>query len=321
MFFSVVIPVYNVEKYLRECVDSVLSQSFEDYEIILVDDGSKDSSGTICDEYAKKDDRIRAIHKENGGLSDARNAGTAVAKGEYIVYIDSDDYVIGKNFLADVYAKLSETNSDVVVYKFRKLYEKSGQIDECYFSYDFGTQITNSDELLYAMVKKDAYYGMAWTKTFRRSLAVEFEKGLLGEDMEWFFHLLSRVDSIAVIDKAYIAYRQREGSITSTHKIKNLTDFIYILEKWSNNVSNSDATILRKEALLGAMAKYYSNLLIVYSRLKDKNKTKEKKRIKALSFLLDYALSNRPLQIKKVYKLFGFEITILMLKIFDKMKG
>lgn len=321
MFFSVVIPVYNVEKYLRECIDSVLEQNFEDYEIILVNDGSKDSSGAICDEYAKKDNRIRVVHKENGGLSDARNAGTKAAKGDYIIYIDSDDYVIGNEFLADINTKISETNSDIVVYKFRKLYEKSGQIDECYFSYDFGEETADSDELLYAMVKKDAYYGMAWTKAFRRSFAVDFEKGLLGEDMDWFFHLLSKEGSIAVIDKAYIAYRQREGSITSTHKIKNLTDFIYILEKWSNNVLISNATELRKKAFLGAMAKYYSNLLIVYSRLKDKNKAKEKERIKALSFLLDYALSNRPLQIKKVYKLFGFEATILMLKIFDKIKG
>lgn len=321
MFFSVVIPIYNVEKYLRECVDSVLAQAFTDFEIILVNDGSKDSSGVICDEYAAKDSKIRVIHKENGGLSDARNAGTKEAKGEYIVYIDSDDYVIENDFLADIHAKIIETNSDVIVYKFRKLYEKNGQLDECYFSYDFGEQINNSDELLYAMVKNDAYYGMAWTKAFRRTLAVDFEKGLLGEDMDWFFHLLSKTGSISVIDKAYIAYRQREGSITSTHKIKNLTDFIYILEKWSNNVLNSDAALLKKEALLGAMAKYYSNLLIVYSRLKDKDKKKEKSKVKRLSFLLKYSLSNRPILVKKVYGLFGFNATILMLKIFDKIKG
>ena len=86
MFFSVIVPVYNVEKYLNECVDSILSQTFTDYELILVNDGSKDNSGAICDEYAEKDNRVKVVHKENGGLSDARNAGIKVATGDYLFF-------------------------------------------------------------------------------------------------------------------------------------------------------------------------------------------------------------------------------------------
>ena len=99
MKFSVILPIYKVEKYLCECVDSILNQSFTDYEIILVDDGSPDGSGAICDEYAEKDARVKVIHKVNGGLSDARNAGFAIAQGEYVVFIDSDDYVTDPDFL------------------------------------------------------------------------------------------------------------------------------------------------------------------------------------------------------------------------------
>ncbi|MDT6814838.1 glycosyltransferase, partial [Enterococcus faecium] len=90
---SIIVPVYKVEKYLRKCVDSILAQTFTDFEVILVDDGSPDNSGKICDEYAEKDNRVRVIHKENGGLSSARNAGIDVARGKYLGFVDSDDYI------------------------------------------------------------------------------------------------------------------------------------------------------------------------------------------------------------------------------------
>ena len=99
MFFSIVVPVYNVEKYLKECIDSILSQTFTDFELILVDDGSKDESPLICDEYAQKDERIKVIHKPNGGQAEARNVGTETAAGQYIIYIDSDDFIIENTFL------------------------------------------------------------------------------------------------------------------------------------------------------------------------------------------------------------------------------
>ena len=97
--FSVIIPVYNVERYLRKCLDSILIQSFKDFEVILVDDGSKDKSGTICDEYATKDERISVLHKENGGVSSARNAGIDKASGEWILFVDADDVVPQDTFL------------------------------------------------------------------------------------------------------------------------------------------------------------------------------------------------------------------------------
>ena len=102
MFFSVVIPVYNVEKYLSQCVDSILAQSFTDYELILVDDGAKDNSGKICDEYAQKDSRVKVIHKENGGLVSARQAGIKMAVGEYVFHLDGDDAVC-ENALESAY--------------------------------------------------------------------------------------------------------------------------------------------------------------------------------------------------------------------------
>lgn len=324
MFFSVILPIYNVEKYLSECIESILVQTFTDFEVILVDDGSKDSSGRICDEYAEKDARIKVIHKENGGLSDARNFGTDAASGEYIVYIDSDDYVTDNDFLLDLSKKIEESGSDIILYKFSKFYDDTKTLADCTFSLDFAEDIKDSDELLYELVKRDSYYGMAWIKAFRKELVekngIKFEKGLLGEDMDWYFGLVLCASSYAVIDKSYIAYRQRSGSITSSHKLKNLTDFIYILEKWSEKIKNADVSEVKRKALMGALAKYYSNLLITYARLKDSQKTQYKKYIKELAYLLDNGISSRPAKIKKVYRLAGFGGVICMLKLYDKIK-
>lgn len=322
MYFSVILPIYNVEKYLGECIDSILSQTFVDYELILVNDGSKDGSGRICDEYAAKDERIKVIHKENGGLSDARNVGTESASGEYVIYIDSDDYLLSETFFEEVKNKIDAYGSDVVLYKFSKFYDEESRLDNCSFSLDISA--TDADEILFELVKRDAYYGMAWIKAFRRTLVTEnhisFEKGLLGEDMDWYFALVLCANTYSTIDKAYIAYRQRSGSITSSHKLKNLTDFIYILEKWTKKIKSAELSEKKRAALMGALAKYYSNLLITYARLKDKNKKQYKPRIKALSYLLDHSLSARPQKIRMVYKLAGFGGVILLLKIYDRIK-
>ena len=173
MFFSVILPIYNVEKYLNECVESILAQTFKDYEIILVDDGSKDGSGAICDAYAEQYDFIKVIHKENGGSSDARNKGIEAAKGEYIVYIDGDDYVIRFDFLESIYKKIDEENTDIVLYKFAKFFDDEKIFEPCTFSLPCIGNKSDPDALLLELVKKDAYYGMAWVKAFRRSIVIE----------------------------------------------------------------------------------------------------------------------------------------------------
>lgn len=325
MYFSIVIPIYNVDKYLRECVDSILAQSFTDYELILVNDGSTDTSPEICDEYAKKDKRITVIHKANSGSADSRNVGTSNANGEYIIYVDSDDFIISADFLADIYDKTQKTSADLVLYKFQKYYQESG-LANCSFSLDFGNETQDIGQTLLNCVKADAYYGMAWIKAIRGGLIEEnnirFEKGIVsGEDMDWYFNILFKAKTIDCIDKSYIAYRQREGSVSATNKIKNLSDFICVLEKWYSKLQESELSEMHKKALLGAMAKYYSNLLITYSRVKDRKKKDYKSRMKKLSVLLDYSLSSRPKTVKKVYSVSGFSGTILMLKILDKIKG
>ena len=118
-FFSVIVPVYNVEKYLKECVDSILGQSFSDFELILVDDGSPDNCPAICDEYAKKDEHVKVIHKPNGGVSSARNAGIQMARGEYILFCDSDDFYLDTAF-EKIHYNLIQFNADILCFGIRK---------------------------------------------------------------------------------------------------------------------------------------------------------------------------------------------------------
>ena len=128
---SVIVPVYNVEKYLDKCIQSIVDQTYTNLEIILVDDGSPDNSGAICDEWAEKDNRIKVIHKANGGLSDARNAGLDIATGEYIAFVDSDDY-IELDFYDKLYNVIKATNCDISICNLRKVYENNNvSVNNC----------------------------------------------------------------------------------------------------------------------------------------------------------------------------------------------
>lgn len=296
MFFSVVVPVYNVEDYLNECIDSILSQTFEDFELILVNDGSKDGSGKICDEYGAKDSRVKVIHKENGGLSDARNCGTKVTSGEYLIYLDSDDYISKNDFLECIYNK-AQNGADIICYKFKKYFENSKTFLKCDYGFPQLDEYTSLFEKINYLVKSDSFYCSAWSKAIKldllRNNKIEFEKGLLGEDQEWYYHVLLNAKSIDGIDRDYIVYRQRSNSITSSWKIKNLTDGIYVIDKWQTEIKKSDIDESYRNALLNSIAKLYCNLLIGYTRFEDNGKKEYYPKLKKLSFLFKYNLNPR----------------------------
>lgn len=322
MKFSVILPIYNVELYLAECINSILTQSYTDFELILVNDGSHDKSLSICNEFAKQDERIKVINQPNAGISMARNNGLTIATGDYVVFIDSDDFVTSNDFLQKL-AQKTVNNADLIFFKYRKFLDRPNILCECTYSYKNAILGNSMSEKLQRLVDDDAFYGMAWIKAVRRLVLVQnniqFEKGLLGEDTEWNFHLLMYAKSIEFIDESFIAYRQREGSISHSLKLKNLTDFIYVITKWVEPIQEiRDETL--KSALLGSMAKYYSNLLIVFARVKDKEKHKYKKSLRELSWLLKFSRSKRPKMISKIYNLFGFNMTIFLLNVLAKVK-
>ena len=203
---SVIVPIYNVEKYLEKCINSLLSQTLEDIQIILVNDGSKDNSGNIAKEYEKNNkDRVIYVEKENGGLSDTRNYGLKYATGDFIAFLDSDDY-IEKNAYEEMYNKAIEENADYV---------------ECDFIWEFPNKIRVDKQYPYKNKKEMLSFVrvVAWNKLIKRQLItdnnLEFPKGLRYEDVEFTYKLIPFINKFAYVDKPFIHYVQREGSIAN----------------------------------------------------------------------------------------------------------
>ena len=209
---SVIIPAYNVEQYVERCVYSVTKQTYRNLEIILVDDGSTDCTGIICDKLAKEDNRISVIHKTNGGLSDARNAGIDVSRGEYISFVDSDDY-IASDMLEHMMNAMCKTDISMVVVGFWK---QSGDARE--YCGPNTERVVSSEEALKDIYIGHEIYPASWNKLYRRALFNNnrFAVGMINEDSEIITKLLVECKRVALVSKPLYIYMIREGSITQS---------------------------------------------------------------------------------------------------------
>lgn len=322
MKFSIIIPCYKVEKYLSECVDSVLNQTYNDFEIILVDDGSPDRCPKMCDEYAKKDTRVHVIHQKNAGIACARNAGVATAQGEYVICLDSDDFLINNLILSEIEEK-TQSNPDVVMFGYKKYFESEGS-----WGADVCANIGDSrsvGDIVKTMLLNSSYIATTWTKAIRRELLVEnrvsFRPSMVsGEDVDWYLNVLCHTKKIECLSKVCLAYRQRPDSISHNPKIQSLDDFIWILENWPNRIKEQVKDVDLKSALMNAMAYYLANTMVLYSSYSAKVTKPFKERFKKQMYLFQYAISSRALTVKIFYNLLGFAMTINLLKLMSKLK-
>lgn len=232
---SVIIPVYNVEKYLKRCVDSVIQQTYPRLDIVLVDDGSKDKSGYICEEYKEKDSRIRVVHKENGGLSDARNAGIDIAEGRYITFIDSDDYV-ATDYVEFLYGFLNKYNADISGCFHRKFTDGQQIItfeskrEEFFFDGEGATI-----DLCYQKHISNSACGKLYKKELFRD--IRYPVGRLYEDLgtTYKLFLLCNIVVFSMVEKYY--YYQRHDSIMHYNFTKKNMDRIVLSDELYQNVS------------------------------------------------------------------------------------
>lgn len=227
-FYSIIIPVYNVEKYLNRCVDSVLNQSFTDYEIILVDDGSTDSSGSICKEYLI-DTRIKLVTKENGGLSSARNAGLLNASGQFVLFLDSDDY-IADNSLNDLHNVIEDNKADIYSIKAKRRYDDGSEIDE-HVDYPCGVFEKNA---YMKMVETTFHYSacspyMVYNAGFLKSNNISFREGILHEDELWMPTVISKARTICYSNIFLYYHCMRTGSITQSSNYAKRGESILIV--------------------------------------------------------------------------------------------
>lgn len=208
---SVIVPVYKVEPYLDKCISSIVNQTYKNLEIILVDDGSPDNCPTMCDAWAEKDSRIRVIHKTNGGLSDARNAGMTVATGELMAFVDSDDWIV-PDMYEYLYQRLTEDNSDIAACGVQMVWEN--KTPSRMLTRD-GNCVLNQEEAMRAIIEESWLKQPVWYKLYKTALVrdILFPKGKCHEDVFWSYQAVGRAQRVSVSDHIGYYYLQRGGSI------------------------------------------------------------------------------------------------------------
>lgn len=210
---SIIVPVYKVEKYLKRCVDSILTQTYQNMEVILVDDGSPDNCGVICDKYKEMDNRVVVIHKENGGLSDARNAAIPLAKGDYISFVDSDDW-ISPYYVEHLYEAVAKCDADMGISWFENVFEKKklqSNPEELLSNYENLT----AEECLEKLLYQNGVEVCAWGKLYKTELIkdLRYPVGKLYEDIPVTYEVVKRSKKISVIGNIDYYYFQRTNSI------------------------------------------------------------------------------------------------------------
>lgn len=321
-FFSVIVPIYKVEPYLNQCVRSVLNQSCNKYELILVDDGSPDMCGNMCDEYAKDNENVKVIHKDNGGLSSARNAGLEIAQGEYVIFLDSDDFWNDNNALMNIYNYLQESNADLLVFNAQRYYGSGRAPAKIINRAAEREKITDNDaqKSIAYMIKHNIFKAAAWNKVIRRDIIsknnMKFKEGYLSEDMDWCGDMLLFCGKFDYYDSAFYCYRQqRKGSITEGNADKLVADKLYMCKKGLNQAKSLSRGA---QKLIGSYYAYeYSVAIGVSGGVKNKKLISE---MRELEPLLEYDISDKVKKVNKLRRIIGFGLTRQVLCFFVKIK-
>lgn len=317
--FSIIIPIYNTEKELSRCLDSILNQEYPNYEIILVDDGSRDRSGELCDQYARKNKQIKVVHQENAGCSAARNAGVNVAKGDFLIFVDSDDMWEGTEGLSKLAQTAMENeNADVLLFGIR-IYKEDGTPEK---ELQPNLPLTCSPEkgtVLRHLVYRYQYVSASYCKAISRDMFLKndlyFVKGLLSEDIEWSARVMIASRQIAVCHVSiYKRIRRGNGSITSQIGERNIRDILASLEK---GIPYAEIHA-ESPHLLMLYYEYwsyqYAMLLCSLSIVKDSQEYLAFiERMKKLSWLLKFHHVPKVRLVNIAYRILGIKKTVLLL--------
>ena len=285
---SVIVPVYKVEKFLPFCVQSILAQTCSDWELILVDDGSPDRCGEICEQFARQDGRIRALHKENGGLADARNAGTAVAQGEYITYIDSDDWV-APQLLERLLEQAKITGADVVVCDMAKTDSEEMTFENT----NAGPKSFTGPQAMEAMLYQTGFDTSACGKLFRAELCQKnlFPKGRLYEDLFTIYKMLFAAQTVVYLPQVLYAYKFDRRNLDELDaadaieafvqencpqflpaaRARKFSSYSQVL-RWMKDAESDDAAIKDEQYRIWAFLKEYRVRMLMDRRARTKNR-------------------------------------------------
>ena len=323
---SVIIPIYKVEKYLRQCVDSVINQKIKNLELILVDDGSPDQCPQICDEYAEKYDFIKVIHKPNGGLSSARNTGIQAAAGEYLIFMDSDDWWNPDVDVNAMLAKISQ-RPDVEMFLFSSLdyIEGAGYFKRTEHGRLDGIRVDTVEHYYEDLLNNGNLEVHAATKILKRSFLVDnnlfFKEGIVSEDSEWIVRVLRVLSSVCVLNEPLYIYRAgRAGSITSTVGLRNLKDMLGIIESSLDYYADARNSSERKNFELCYCAYLWFCALGLANGLPKQDYQELRPLLKATASVCAYSNSPKTRASYFVYRVFGLEVSRFSLGLYLKLK-
>lgn len=287
---SIVIPAYNVCSYLEQCVKSVLSQSFSDYEILLIDDGSTDGTEHICDELSLVDSRIKAYHKPNGGLSDARNYGVEKSKGDYLIFLDGDDFWLGEDSLSILFQEYLKTpNFDFVGFNCKYFFPHNNR----YVCWPHYSETSNRTEAIGSLVGSGLFPMSACLKIIRKDFFVNhnlfFEKGRFSEDILWFIEMLGKSNRFRIKNLYMYGYRQNvEGSISTSFSKKKFFNLVEIVKKGYTLIGNLNFNEKERTYLYSFLAYELCIIRAFQYKYNYATSTSEKKMLKDLHFLMSY---------------------------------
>ncbi|WP_289681608.1 glycosyltransferase family 2 protein [Romboutsia ilealis] len=315
--FSIIIPVYNIQNYLENCLDKILNQSFNDYEIILINDGSTDDSGLICEKYKLKDNRIKYINKSNEGPSSARNDGIKIATGEYVVFVDGDDWLF-ENSLEKINELINENkNPDIIVNRTTSYYTEQDEYIDCSYYFELEKMSKLENQEVFNVCQNMHNFWMApWvfivnTEHLKKN-NLYFSEGLLHEDEEWVPRLILNSKNIAYNNFCYYCNRaNRPGSITQSLNIKKEFDKLEIIDILINESKDPKYNQKQKEILLGRCSNLYMGVvgkfqLYVYD---NKNYRKLKQLLKDKKHVLLYSKKNTHKIVYIISSVIGIEAT------------
>ena len=272
MEVSVIVPIYRAEKYLPRCIESILSQTFTDFELILVDDGSPDRCPAISDEAAERDTRVRVIHQANQGLSAARNAGIEAAQGEWLVFVDSDDY-IAPHFCEKLYQTAQRTDADCVMCSVQNVDESGKPIDSALMR--VADEVKTGREVLRKIGRDDVTpYLTAWNKLYRRKLfnTLRYPAGRQNEDVFVFAELFCQVQRAACVAEPLYFYRKRIGSImNSVVTLRNLDEMWAYVNCFEHLQQDDEESILKETE-----KRVFAKLTGVYYRVTEEDRHSNK---------------------------------------------
>lgn len=327
MKISIIIPVYDAERYLRKCVDSVLHQTYRDWELILVDDGSTDSSAQICDQYAAAEARVSVLHKPNGGTSDARNAGIQAAAGDYITFMDHDDLWSSPTCLQTICDFLSESKADVLLFPYAEYWQDDSQ-PRCLQAHLDRNAVVNLDrcEALLHLMHKNLLSVTVWSKVVKTSLVREnallFRKGIRSEDTEWTTRLLLCARSYDWCPEVLYWYRKgHDGAQTSRPiQYQMVQDLKNILLEYIPYAETEISDPLFRTVLLDYLAYPYSVWMAQSMFIKGRQIRQDKKALKPYHYILNYHENPCVKLTSLVYRFFGFTLTSRLLKFYMRRR-